>query len=259
MKKSILKNSILSGGLAALLLSFPAHADDRNLEAGQPTSIEDAYTIGRGVREFQSYASYERTGRNEDRFRWSNVLTSGPTDNTQVRLHVPLVFGSEDVDGLSGIGLEGMYSFNWEHRYIPALALAARVDAPVGDELSGADKEGWDTTLKILASHPVAVGNYQGALHLNAGWTHNFDEAPGERDDMYKVAAGYSQSVGEDVTVVLDLTREQHVVDDELENMAEIGVRQDLSETTTAHIGGGFGFGDDSSDFRVTLGLAKAF
>lgn len=219
-----MKKFILPCGIAALLLSVPAYADNKNLESGQPTSLEDAYTIERGVLEFQSFTSYERTGRNEDRFRWSNVLTGAPMENTQLRL-----------------------------------AVVSRVDAPVGDELSGADKDGWDTTLKLLASQPIVVGTFQGALHLNAGWTHNFDEAPGERDDMYKLAAGYSQAVGEDITVILDLAREQHVIDDELENMAEIGVRQDLSENTTANIGGGFGFGDDSPDFRVTFGLARAF
>src|SRR5690606_29400678 len=112
-------------------------------------------------------------------------------------------------------------------------------------------KKGWDTTLGFMASKQVIGGEMPGAVHFNAAWTHNFDDQPEERDDLYRFALGYNQSLTPETTVIVDFAREQHVTDDELENVVEAGIRQNIDEKTVLNIGGGFGFGDDSPDFRL--------
>lgn len=246
--------------IAAALHSFPAlAAENSNLERGQPTALEDAYVIPDGSREWQSFLSYERTGWNADRFKWNNVLNYGLSSHAQLRLHAPLVFGSEDIDDLNGIGLEGMYAFMDDLGSLPALALSGRLDFPVGEELSGEDKDGIDTTLKFLASKKIIEGKRPGALHFNAGWSHNFDDHAAEREDYYQLTAGYSQGISAATTVIFDYAREQHVQTDSLENILEIGARQNIGDNTVANVGGGFGFGDDSPDFRLTVGIARSF
>lgn len=59
--------------------------------------------------------------------------------------------------------------------------------------------------------------------------------------------------------VVLDLVREEELEKDEETNLAEIGLRYQLTPLTVLSAGAGFGFGDESPDVQLTLGFQVAF
>jgi len=171
---------------------------------------------------------------------------------------VPVIFGSEEIDNVSGIGLEGFYNFNQEGIYLPAFAVSGRVDAPVGENESG-HLEGWDTTLKLLASKKLGSAPQLNSVHVNASWKHNFEAKPDERENYYVAAIGYSQRVGPDTTMIFDYVREQEIEEDKDANLVELGFRHQITPLTLATVGAGAGIGEDSPDFRLTIGFQHAF
>jgi hypothetical protein len=58
---------------------------------------------------------------------------------------------------------------------------------------------------------------------------------------------------------VADLVREQLFEDHEEHNLAEFGLRYQLTPRLTLSGGTGFGFGDESPDVRVMFGFQFAF
>ena len=80
-----------------------------------------------------------------------------------------------------------------------------------------------------------------------------------ERDGRYEVALGYSRRVGASAMLVADLVRFEEMTENDEVNLAEIGLRYATTPQSVVSAGVGFGFGDESPDVRLTLGVQYEF
>jgi hypothetical protein len=137
---------------------------------------------------------------------------------------------------------------NQEGFYLPAVALAAKADFPIGNEVGGTD-----TTVKLILSKTIGRTAHWHRVHLNVAWMHNDDADEDERTDYYKFIVGYDRLLNPDTVLVLDYVREQGIEDNVDINLVEAGVRYQITPLTVIAGGVGVGIGEESPDFRVTL------
>lgn len=242
------------GVLAAVAALFAAagaaHAqtDHLNLEEGLPARVEDAYPTAFRNREFQAVPRYERTSDGSNQVLLLPTLELGLVRNAQLKLAVPVFVGGGDKTGSGDIRLDGLYNFNVEGLTLPAVALAARADIP-----SGRQRRGVDTELKLLATK--SISNRLDRLHFNAIYLRAGSPDLSERRDRYALVLGYSGRLGPDMMLVADVVREQERERGAESNLIELGLRRQLSPLTVLSAGGGVGLGDESPEFRITVGL----
>ena len=255
----------------SLNLVFPdtvSAADHTNLEEGLPVTIEDAYAIKQNAIEAQGYFQYDRTRRDpegKDRFWVVPRLEFGPLPNTQFTIEVPYRFGDASETQQGEFRSQLLYNFNTEGRVLPAFAVSGTVYQPFGYQSGGTETE-----LKFLATKSLDTLDPSGSspysyvprrLHFNASWFHNYDPLTGpnaERQDRYRVGVAYSQPLTNDLLLVTDVYRETDRARRSAINIAELGVRYQLTPQTILTGAGGVGFGGDrSQDFRFTFGFQR--
>ena len=239
------------GGLGALLaLSTSATAADHlNLEEGLPTEVEDAYPIPYKGREIQGVLRYERNG-DEDQILIEPRFEYGIAPNTQVRLSVPFSFGDR-VNDIQDVGLEVFYNFNAESVTLPAFAVSVSADFPTGP-----DSAGVDPTVRLLATKTIGNAKLE-RLHLNLGYTRNFEADVVERDNQFSAVLGYSRRLNSDTMLVSDVVYEQEEEENEEAVVLELGIRHQLDPPTVFSVGAGAGLTDESPDVRVTVGIQR--
>jgi hypothetical protein len=134
----------------------------------------------------------------------------------------------------------------------------------------GYQNGGTETELRFLATKSLGTSDASGSdpysyvprrIHFNASWFHNYDPLNGpdaERRDRYRVGVAYSQPLTNDLLLVADVYRETDRARGRTTNLAELGVRYQLTPQTVLTGGAGVGFGGDrSQDFRVTVGFQR--
>lgn len=250
-----LRTCVVAALVFAALWQSPrpaAAADHDNLEEGLPVQVEDAYPIEYRGRELQLPVSYDRTDEHDDRVTLEPRLEVGFARNWQGKVFVPVYTGSADRTGSGNVGAEALYNFNTESLRLPAFALSGRVLTPTGK-----DSNGIDSTLKLLATKSLTRTGLD-RLHLNASYSHKFEEADDERRDRYSAIVGYSRRAGPDTLLVADFIREQELERDKESNIVELGVREQLDPLSVLSLGVGAGIGDDSPELRVVLGIQRS-
>src|SRR2546422_849854 len=93
------------------------------------------------------------------------------------------------------------------------------------------------------------------SLPLNLLRDHNAGPVPAQRSDRYAVIIGYSHSIPADLVLVMDFAREQELEKGKTDNLIEAGLRHMVTAHSVVSLGVGFGVGEDSPDFRITLGF----
>jgi hypothetical protein len=249
-------NRILPCLFAAALsaLASPVCADVTEVERGFPATIEDAYPLGYMGRELQVYTRYERGHDGSDRLEFVSQVEIGFPKNAQIVVSQPFLGGNAEPDGVGDTEAEFFYNFNQETRTLPAFAGAVSLTAPTND-----DSHGVDPAVELVATKTLPGTWHLHQLHANFRYQWNDDVQPGERDGRYMAAAGYSVVLNNETLLVLDLVREEDMTEDEESNLAEVGVRYQLTPRTVISGGVGFGFGEESPDARGTIGLQLAF
>jgi len=139
-----------------------AQIDYRNLDDDRPLFTEDAYPIERHA--FELLLPYRFEAESGGERVHSSVLEIGygVFDNAQLGVHLPFAALSHDAGtafGLAGIQPFVLYNFNTEGRWLPALALRADANLPIGP-LGG---EGTRGTLRAIATRSWGLTR----LHLN--------------------------------------------------------------------------------------------
>ncbi|WP_237707571.1 transporter [Desulfocurvibacter africanus] len=244
---------ILAVAAIALPSSATAHDHDK-IDDNIPLRVEDAYATPYRNREFQGVYRYTRTDGGDNEFLLEPILEVGVWRNAEVELSAPFLLGNSDGRGSGDINLSGLYNFNQEGLWIPALGLKGRLTFP-----SGEDSEGVDTELKFLATKTLGHSLFYNQLHVNASWMHNDAPLGDERRDHWAAVLGWSARLTPDLVFVADVWREETKVEDEEQNVAEIGLRYQLRPNLTVAIGGGPGFGDESPEFLTTTGIQFSF
>ena len=239
----------------ALLNPFSVHAaDHRNLEENHPTRIEDAYPIAYRSFELQTRGGYERNGEfGKDVGLAELELKWGAFKNAHLVLGLPLQFGNEiEPDQNGDVVLEGLYNFNVETQFLPALTLKSELLLPggadsngVGFELMGIATKGW--------------GNNR--FHLNAGYHRNSGADSGERTHLYRLGIAFDRPINLDHLFVTDFFIDQSELkgDDPVYSFL-VGIRKQVNPWSVLNLGVGHGFGSrEAPDLIVTLGFQLNF
>ena len=156
-------------------------ADHTNLDENLPVRLEDAYPVPYNDIEAQGYFSYDRNrrgsggrgGQGSDAFTLSPQFEVGAFRNFQFSLAAPYRLGNASETKQGDVVAQGLYDFNSEGAYLPALALAVGVDQPYGYQSGGTESQ-----VKFVASKSIGSfgTNYvPRQLHVNAIWFHNYD------------------------------------------------------------------------------------
>jgi hypothetical protein len=237
-----------------------AQSDQINLDAGLPTRLEDAYPTAWGNREFQLPVRYQRSRQGDNLVQYTPTLEFGPFRNTQLAVAVPLYSGNGDRSGSGNVQVSGLYNFNTEGKFLPALALAGTLTVPTGLRSEGTDYNG----RFILTKSFLGTLN---RLHLNVVYFHN--SQPGvlaeggalkqERLDRFALLVGYSTRISPQSSLVLDFVREQRRFRGELGSLLEAGIRRQMNPRLVLSAGASAGLGTDADKFTATLGLQHAF
>lgn len=132
-----LRTAAMAAGLSLYFLvrSVAAQIDYRNLDDDRPVVTEDAYPVERYALEFLAPYRFEDEAGGSQLHTAVPEVAYGLARNAQVGLKLPLA-GADDGTGtdwgLAGVRIFGLYNFNTESRWLPALSLRADASFPVG-------------------------------------------------------------------------------------------------------------------------------
>jgi len=262
MNTSIILRSLLLAAVCLLGLAPRAHAqsDQINLDAGLPTRLEDAYPTAYGNREFQLPVRYQRGRQGDNLVQYTPTLELGIFRNTQLAVSVPIYSGNGDRAGSGNVQVGGLYNFNTEGKFLPAVALAGALTLPTGLRSEGTDYNGRFILTKSL------FGTLN-RLHLNVAYFHNSQpgvQAEGgqlkqERLDRYALLVGYSTRIAAQSSLVVDFVREQRRFRGEMGSSLEAGIRRQMNPRMVLSLGAAAGLGTDADKFTATLGFQHAF
>ncbi len=240
-------------------------ADHTNLDENLPVRLTDAYPIPYDSIEAQGYFSYDRKRygsagrgtRGSDAVTFSPQVEVGLFRNFQASVAVPYRLGNASETKQGDFVAQGLYNFNSESVYVPALALQVGVDQPYGYQ-----KGGTETSVQAIASK--SIGSFGTSyvprqLHFNAIWFHNYDPLSladvRERKDRYLVGVAYSQPVTNDAVLVANIYREELRERTQAQNIIQVGVRYQLDPQTVLSGSVGTGFADHSPAFVALIGF----
>lgn len=243
--------------IAAVLfvITSLAYAHDHlNLEHGVPLEIEDAYVSPYKNREFQSYLLYDRLPDNKDKLMFVPRLEIGAFKNFQFDLATPFEFGDRgDQKQSRNIDLEGLYNFNQESLWLPAISLGGGVFVPTGEGLHGYDGIG---RLNLTKTLPTSISFHR--IHANIQWTQNGQPKAQERNNLMKYVFGYQLRLGTDYMFVADYFYEEQYLEKSKMQMVEVGLRYQLNPLSVIAGGVGTGLDKDSPDFRANISFQRA-
>jgi hypothetical protein len=165
----VLRTAATAAGLSLYFQVMPAAAqiDYRNLDDDRPVVTEDAYPVERYAFELLAPYRFEAESDGAELHTTVPEAAYGLARNAQVGLKLPLAAVDDGTGtdwGLAGVRLFGLYNFNTESRWLPALSLRADASFPVGS-LAG---DGTRFALKAIATR--SWGRMRAHLNLSGGF-----------------------------------------------------------------------------------------
>lgn len=221
-----------------------------NLEEHLPTRLEDAYPISYRGRELQLQTTYEKTETFRDRLTIRPALEYGIIRNGKLKVSAPFYAGSADRTNSGNTELEAFYNLWTEPLIWPAVSVAALAEFPTGKRAKGVD-----AGAKLILTKTVGWTSYLNRIHLNGTWWNNAQREMGERAGRFELVGGYQIRLGADTTAVADYVWEEEREEDIEIELAELGIRRQITPLTTLSLGGGVGLNRHSPDYRVTFGF----
>ena len=163
-----LRAAAVAAGLGSSFTALAsAQIDYRNLDDDRPVVTEDAYPVERYAFELLAPYRFEAESDGAQLHTIVPEAAYGLARNTQIGLKLPLALVDEETgteQGLAGLRLFGLYNFNTESRWLPALSLRADASFPLGS-LGG---EGSRFALKAIATR--SWGRMRTHLNLSRGF-----------------------------------------------------------------------------------------
>lgn len=249
--------------LAAASRAASAQTDYYNLDAGRPLRVEDARVIERHALELQLAPFRVRGARGEGTLlSLEPELAWGALPRTQFEIGFPVEqhrFGARHSTGLAGIHLAALYALNIESLTLPAFALGARAQLPIG---SRAPASPYATVTG------VATRTFPGVrVHVNASYTAGPSRGNlSDESDAISETSRWEGGVGVDhpfplrsMLVGVELVARKPIVTSlGTEWSAAGGIRQQVSPRIAVDIGAGRTF-VRGGEWFVTFGSAYAF
>jgi hypothetical protein len=164
--------TLCTATLAGLSFAFltpqlAAQIDYRNLDDDRPVVTEDAYPVERYAFELLAPYRFEAEADGAKLHMTVPEAAYGLARNAQIGVKLPLAVVDEGPGtdwGLAGVRVFGLYNFNTESRWLPALSLRADASFAVGS-LAG---DGTRFALKAIATR--SWGQMRAHLNLSAGF-----------------------------------------------------------------------------------------
>lgn len=245
--------------LALLAFSKEAQAqiDYRNLDDDRPVVTEDAYPVERYAFEFLLPYRFEDEADDHQLHSAVPEMAYGFARNAQLGVKLPFSAvheGGETDWGLAGLRLFGLYNFNTESRWLPALSV--RVDAafPVGS------LAGENTRYAVKAIATRSWGRVR--LHLNAARGFGSEETLAAAEPVHR----WSGSVALDRTffrssflLIAELASAQSVDNAPVTVNASIGGRWQWTPTLVLDVGVTRRLRSAGPDLGLTVGVSHAF
>ena len=222
--------------ILVLLLAWPAAAQEKELAAGHPVRLEDAFYVPAGDGSILATAGLILPNRGARHGLLALDLQYGLLPRTQISLGTVLSSDpSETRDPASGdLTVAGRVSLNDESLYVPQVAAQLGVTVPTGAESRAVDLE-----LKGYATKSLTPGLLPLFLHLYASLQ---ARAYGRGDDdrllRYHVAIGPSFTLPWQAatTVVADVYLDQAASRHDADTVGlELGARYRLSPLVALH------------------------
>ncbi len=246
--------------LAALLGAPPAaraQLDYRNLDDDRPTLIEDAYSVERYAFEILAPWRYARARGAGGVHSFVPELEYGLFSNLHLGLKLPIA-RAETVSGhewgISGLRLFGLYNFNTEARWLPALALRADATFPVGS-LAG---EGTRVTAKAIATRSWGPTR----IHLNAAYTFGSDRPPAAADAAHKWWLGGAVDrtlFRQSALLIVAVYALRPASSEPVELNTSFGVRYQWTPMMVFDLGVARRLRSTGPNYELTLGISRAF
>ena len=222
--------------LLVLLSAWPASAQEKELAAGHPVRLEDAFYVPAGDGSILATAGLILPNRGARHGVLALDLQYGLLPRTQISLGTVLSSDPPETrDPASGdLAVAGRVSLNDESLYVPQVAAQLGVTVPTGARSRAVDLE-----LKGYATKSLTPGLLPLFLHLNASLQ---GRADGRGDDerllRYHVAVGPSFTLPWQAatTVVADIYVDQAVSRHDRDTVGlELGARYRLSPLVAVH------------------------
>jgi hypothetical protein len=158
-----------AAGLSLFFLAKPlgAQIDYRNLDDDRPVVTEDAYPVERYAFELLAPYRFEAEADGAELHTTVPEAAYGLARNAQIGLKLPVAGVNDGTGtdwGLAGLRLFGLYNFNTESRWLPALSVRADASFAVGS-LAG---DGTRFALKAIATR--SWGRMRAHLNLSGGF-----------------------------------------------------------------------------------------
>jgi hypothetical protein len=245
--------------LGSALVAAPAAAqtDYRNLEAGRPTAVEDAYPVERyGFELSGGYRHAELPAGARHLIETELVYGFARGAHAAVRLPVAISSGpGNGPGGLAGVGLSVLVNLSTERTSLPGLAVRVDGSLPAG----AAGGRGAGLFLTGLATRSFGARR----LHFNALVALETPDSPGEAETVPRWWLGLAL----DQTVIRRslLLVAQGSVSSERIGMPPGysiggGIRRQLTPTLVVDLGLGWDFRRRTrSGTTLTLGLSHSF
>ena len=232
-----------------------AQIDYRNLDDDRPIRVEDAYPLERYAFELLAPWRYAR-GQGGGVHAFIPEIEYGLLANWQIGLKLPIAGAPGPAGrewGLSGLRLFGLYNFNTESRWLPALSLRADAVFPVGS-LAG---EGTHLTAKGIATRSWG----RNRIHLNGAYTFGPDGplAAVESADKWWVGTAVDRTLfRQSVLVVAELYVLRSVSAEPVQVNASLGVRYQWSPLMVVDFGLSRRLRRTGPDYELTFGISRA-
>jgi len=244
----------------ALAVDRAQAIDHKNLDAGRPVRVEDAYAIADGELALEVAAGFTLERKGSDRGVFPVEALYGAYPNLQLAVGTTLSTSPREIDGRPRSGdlqASALYNFNQETLVLPALALRLGFEIP-----TGIGSQGVGVAVKGIVTKSIQ----RLAVHLNAGYQFLTATRRGERDGVYELALGASYPLGAPwltrLLLVGDVFAEQAPGRGEAPIVgAEIGLRYQLTPRLVWDVGVGTEFAGPRrrSDLFMTTGVSIGF
>lgn len=252
-------------GTAIAVLLVPgfvgfAHAqiDYRNLDDDRPVVTEDAYPVERFAFELMAPYRFEAEAGGGQLHSTVPEAAYGLARNAQIGLKLPFAAVDEGTStdwGVAGLRVFGLYNFNTETRWLPALALRGDVSFPVGS-LAG---EGSRFALKAIATR--SWGRTRAHLNLGRGFGSEDALSVAEPLNRWNASLAVDRTfIRSSLLLIGEVAIAQSVEDAPTAANASLGARWQWTPTLVLDAGVSRRLRSETGpDIGFTIGLSHAF
>lgn len=251
----LLAAAVAGGLIGGVIGAAEARADPQSLSPFVPVQVEDALPVRLGDIELQGDGRFTQDSHNQrgsGLWNFEPVLKLGAAPGLQLDLSAPYAVGDQSGANLGGGTIDALYQFHDNSTYIPALAVHAYYATPYGGGHHSAEY-----TLRGIATKFLGSTDTAPRIDLQFSWYHLTQPSSTQRSDQLEMGAAYSTLLTRDTALVVDYVHGAKPDKRADENIVDVGLRREVSDTLAVSFGVGAGIAEQSPEFRVLFAVQK--